>query len=389
MDDIYLDSRNVGDVEPPKKKKGILTRIRVFFKNPKKRLIFIIVTGIVLIAAAVTGYYFYMKNTSKGTDGTNPINKDFQVENPTYQAVLDGIMVANQEAASLHPLGIIIENHTDARPQAGLTSASIVYEAIAEGGITRFLALFGENEVDKAGPVRSARTYFVDWAHGYNAFLAHVGGNMDALDKIKAEHILDLDQFAYSKPYWREKGLRVSSEHTMFTSTEGLRAQANSNKYTTDNNFKVFNFKDDPKPDSAEFTALPASQTISINYGNANYNAAFSYDKATNSYLRSQAGKPHTDRVTGKQINPKNVIIMTVNRKSTVTRINEQGYIMDVIGEGKAQIFLDGKEIDGKWKKTSASEREIFYDSEGKEVTFNRGQFWISIISPELSVSVQ
>jgi hypothetical protein len=80
---------------------------------------------------------------------------------------------------------------------------------------------------------------------------------------------------------------------------------------------------------------------------------------------------------------------MTVNRKPTVTRINEQGYIMTTVGEGSAKIFLDGKEIDGTWKKSSKDQREKFYDATGAEVVFNRGQFWISIIPPDLSVTVK
>ena len=386
MDEVYLDARRVGDVEPPKRQKGLKAKIKAFFQNPRKRLIFIIISGLILILAAAAGYYFYMKNTDKVA--IENVEKDAA---PTlYQAPLDGVMITDVAASTRHPLGVIIENHTDARPQQGLTAASIVYEAIAEGGITRFLALYGTNTPDEVGPIRSMRTYFLNWAEGYEAYTAHVGGNIDALDQIRSDGALDLDQFRYSAPYGRKSGLGVSSEHTMFASVPKLYDQASANKYTTDNNFKVYAFKDDAAKDSAEYAALPESQSISINYGNPNYNVVFNYDKATNSYLRSMGGKPHSDRISKAQINPKNVIVMTVNRKATVTRINEHGYIMTTTGEGTARMFIDGKEIIGTWKKTSNSSREVFYDAAGKEITFNRGQFWISVISPDLpGITVQ
>lgn len=384
MEDIYFDSQRGDKAEELTQKKVSDSKFREFFKNPKKRLMLWIILGVVLIAAAGVGYYFYMKNTDKVA-----VDKSKKEAPKLYSAPLDGVMTTDVDATTRHPLGVIIENHTDARPQSGLISASIVYEAIAEGGITRFLAIYGTKLSEKVGPIRSARTYFVDWAHGYDAYLAHVGGNIDALDKIKAESILDLDQFRYPSAYWREKGLNVSSEHTMFASIPKLYDQAATDKYATSNDFAVFQFKDDPKPESPEYAAIPDSQTISIDYGNANYNVVFTYDKSTNSYKRSLAGTPHLDRETKEQISPKNVVVMIVDRKAIKTRINESGYEMTTVGEGVAKIFIDGKTIEGKWKKTAKDQREKFYDSTGAEIVFNRGQFWISVISPELKVTVE
>ena len=402
----------IKDIDPNNSKKGFgqklaefwnkfTYRIGEFFSNPKKRLIFIIVVGLVTIGAFGTGLYFLTGGRSQTTTLSDnkkdeeSIDKDKDLQ----EAPLDGLMVA-RDAASRHPLGIIVENHTDARPQAGLDKASIVYEAIAEGGITRFLAIFGTNEAEKVGPVRSARTYFVDWIHGYDGYFAHVGGNMDALDKIKSEKILDLDQFSYSSPYHREYKDGLATEHTMYTSTPELRTQAEKNGYSKANNFNVLRFKDDqPAAENANSDDLaddgdsvastPAdykgdTQRVSINFSQLSYNVYFEYDKKTNSYFRYLAGAPHKDQISKNQINPKNVIVMTMGRTATITRINEPGWSMDAVGSGKAMIYLDGREIEGSWKKTSASDREIFYDKDGNEITFNRGQFWISVVHPDI-----
>ena len=374
------DSDNVPP-EPNKETTPTGSKVSLWqkIKTPRGRLItLIVIFAIVLIGLVIYGIVAMRKPGTAPTATTKE-------EVTKVTAPLDGVMTTS-DVAQRHPLAIVVENHPDARPQVGLDKASIVYEAIAEGGITRFMALYGTSEADKVGPVRSARTFFVDWVLGYNAWLGHVGGNMDALDQIKADKVLDLDQFANSGPYWREPKKGLATEHTMYTTTAKLREQAAKNKLSTGNNFKVYAFKDDPVGAAKE--ALPAARKVAINFSTATYNVVYDYDKATNSYKRSMAGKPHNDQATGAQLNPKNVIVMTVERKSTVTRINENGYTMTTVGSGAAKIFLDGKTINGTWKKDSKTSREVFLDEAGKEITFNRGQFWICVIPPEGSVVV-
>lgn len=375
-----ISERQPGSVEAPKKM-TLKQRINAFFANPKKRLIFIIVLGVILIGLVGTGLYFmnHDKEAKKAAEKSPP-------KPILYQAPLDGVMT-DIDSSERHPLAIMVENHIDARPQAGINKASIIYEAIAEGGITRYMAMYGTYESDQVGPVRSARTYYIDWLRGYNAYYAHVGGNIDALDKIQTDKVLDLDQFANSAPYWRDTSARVASEHTMFVSTPKLRTVAAEKSYTVANNFTVYKFKDDPNANSIEGKALPEAQKISIDFGNATYNVVFDFDKKTDLYNRSVGNKADLDRLTSEQITAKNIVVMTVKRQSTVTRINEQGWNMDTVGEGAAKIYIDGKEILGKWKKNSATDREIFYDETGKEITFNRGKLWICVIPPEATVT--
>jgi len=363
-------------------------RFTEFFKNPKKRLIFIITMGVILIALFALGFYFLTHEDYQIFSDNNPLINEEEDTETLYEAVLDGVMT-DADSANKHPLAIMIENHTQARPQSGLIKASVVYEAMVEGGITRFMGVFGTNEAEVVGPVRSARPYYVDWAEGYDAYYAHVGGNATALDQIRADGVLDLNQFAYTAPYWRDRNLNVSSEHTVFTSTSKLRIQANENGYSTANNFNKYKFKDDPEEESDEAKTLPQSQKIIVDISSYNYNIYFEYNKENNSYKRFMANKTHNDRTSGDQITPKNIVIMTVSRTQHTTRINEHGWLMDDVGSGDATIFMDGKEIKGSWKKSSKSDREIFYDQDGKEVVFNRGQLWITVIPPDSSFSVE
>lgn len=387
------DSEDIITIKPGKA--SLKQRISDFFHNPKKRLIFIIISGVVLIAAFGVGFFYMNKpaTTTKTEDKTVSTKKaDSGVK---YYGILDGIET-DQASSIKHPLAIMVENHVDARPQSGLDKASIVYEAIAEGGITRFLALFGSKEADKVGPVRSARTYYVDWALGYNAYYAHVGGNYDALEQITADKVLNLDQFRYPASYWRDNSLKVSSEHTMFASTIKLREEAATQKYTTDNTFKTYKFKDATTLSAAttDTTTTPASAAtvankINVNFSSANYNVSFQYDAASNSYKRLLGGKVQLDRDDKAEIAPTNLIVMTVKRSPVVTKINEQGWHMDTVGEGDAKIFIEGKETDARWVKSSKTEREVFYDKNNAEITFDRGQFWICVIPPDSTTTFE
>lgn len=393
-----MDLDNDKDVITLKHKPRLGERISAFFANPKKRLWFIIISGIILIGAVGIGLYLMNRPVSIQT---NNEPKTKSMPEAKFYGLLDGIET-DEVSAIKHPLGIMVENHIDARPQAGLDKASLVYEAIAEGGITRFLALFGTHEADKVGPIRSARTYYVDWALGYNAWLSHVGGNYDALEQIAADQVLDLDQFKYPSSYWRDTKLKVSSEHTMFASTIKLREQASKLSYSDKNSFRVYKFKDSSAINTntsgttssattpaATTPAATAASNINVNFSSTNYNVVFKYDTASNSYKRYAGGSStvQKDRESKTEIAPTNLIVMTVKRAPTVTKINEQGWIMTTVGEGDAKIFIDGTEINAKWVKNSKTERETFYDLNNNEITFNRGQFWICVVPPDSTVT--
>src|SRR3990167_951299 len=184
----------------------------------------------------------------------------------TEKCPLDGDLHTKKAKDSLEkrrPLAVMIENHADARPQSGLTSADIVYEAVAEGGITRFMAIFYCNLSDtQVGPVRSARTYFLDWLSEYDALYAHVGGAntpgpADALSQIIKYGIKDLNQFSIGFPtFWRDYqrlGHPVATEHTMYSTTQKLWEiganrgwmEKDEDGISWDKNFTSWKFKDD------------------------------------------------------------------------------------------------------------------------------------------------
>jgi len=350
-------------------------------KQLRRKKIFTFIIALIFgLALGAAGFVVYKQYILKTPDGLPSLISRKTPKPETTRNPLDGTEV-EKSVANRHPLAIIIENHPEARPQAGLDKASIIYEAITEGGITRYLAVYGPRDADKVGPVRSLRTFFLDWACEYEAFLAHVGGNIDALDRIPVESVLDLDQFRYGdRAYWREPERGKAIEHTMYTSTPKLYQIAEKNNWDMKGNFESFHFLNSPS-----YQSEPGlNQKITIDFSSPSYKVSYEYNPTTNNYLRFLAGYPHKDALTGNQLAPTNLIIQSVERHPGLTRINEDSWTFETIGEGKAKIFYGGQEIEATWKKPDLKARTKFYDSSGEEIKFLPGQFWYEIVPPEV-----
>lgn len=340
-------------------------------KNKKVMIALLIILGVLILG--FIGYVIYNRYFAKEkTTATVNVKKSDKIANG-----LDGTLVS-PDLANRHTLAIVIENHPEARPQVGLDKASIVYEAISEGGITRFLALYGPYNADKVGPVRSARTYFIDWLSEFNAFFAHCGGNLDALDKVKADNILDLDQFAVGDAaYWREPKAGIASEHTLFTSTDKLYNVAKEKNWSQTADFQAYKFLKTQ-------TSGTAAGKVTIDFSSASYKVDWTFDSTTSNYLRSLGGIAHKDADSAEQLSAKTIIIQSVERREATTAINENGWAMTAIGTGKAIIISNGTKTDATWKKDSRTARTIFYDAQNQEIQYLPGKFWIEITPPDI-----
>ncbi len=337
----------------------------------------------------------------------------------TEACPLNGAMYTKSEQeiwSSRRPLGVMIENHEESRPQSGLNFADVVYEALAEGGISRFLAVYycgAAGDDVEVGPVRSARTYFLDWVseYGHNPLYGHVGGancnretgsgcangaRADAQGQIQRYgwgFYNDIDGLYMGLPVFRRdnrlekySGRSIAVEHTMYSSTdkfynEGAKrglTSVDSKGVAWNESFVPWKFKED------EPVGTPTAGTISYvfweQFSNL-YAADWKYDQATNSYLRSNGGKAHLDLNTEEQISAK-VVILQVMQES---RAND-GYegnlhlLYTNKGSGKAMIFQDGEMLEGTWRKKDRTDRTVFFDRSGREIELNRGKIWISTI---------
>lgn len=328
--------------------------------------------AVLIIVASITAWAIM-------SQPKQPVGNTFIAVKPQpviYYSPLTGVKVANQAATKQAVTAIMIENSPDARPQSGLKSAGIVYEAIAEGGITRFLTLFQEAKPQLIGPVRSVRAYYVDWLAPYQASVAHVGGSYAALQTVRNGKFRDIDEFFNGAYYWRATDRYAP--HNVYTSFAKLDALNKSKGYKT-SSFTGF-LRADGKP-AAKFTAT----SVDINISGPLYNTHYAYDAKSNTYKRFyQGGVPHMDREKG-QISPSVVIAMHV-QESTVF---EDGYRQDIIttGSGKATVFQNGTAVNVTWKKAAQFQPLQLIDASGKPFALDRGQTWIAAVPAEGSVS--
>lgn len=386
--------------------------------NLQKSLVVSILSLVLFISFTGVSYSFFSKNSGleKTTSVSTalPSTTSSLAENPsepkTEVCPLNGSLhtkEAKDAWEKRRPLAVMIENHTDARPQSGLSSADIVYEAVAEGGITRFMALFYCNMGDvQVGPVRSARTYFLDWLSEYNALYAHVGGAntpgpANALGQIIQYGIKDLNQFSIGFPtFWRDYqrfGHPVATEHTMYSTTQKLWdvgakrewTNVDENGISWDTNFTPWNFKDDA-PVGATDTGVNVARKINVDFWQSysDYSVTWDYDPTCNCYKRSNGGAVHIDMDNKQQLSAKNIVV----QKEQESHAND-GYENNVhllyktIGSGKALIFQDGKVIEGTWNKKSRTARTVYRDDQGKELSFDRGVIWIETVPEGANVS--
>jgi len=385
-----------------------------------KKTIFTILGGVVLYLLSTAVSYAGFRYLNQPTEIDTPISpvnetkSGFRVDlsaPKTEKCPLNGGMFTKDERKiweQRRPLTVMIENHFDSRPQSGLSLADVVYEAIAEGGITRFLAVFycgaSAQEVT-IGPVRSARTYFLDFASEYGDYplYAHVGGaNLpgpaNALGQIADYGWLkkknDLNQFAIGFPvFWRDYeriGHPVATEHTMYSTTDklwevahkrGLDAQdSEGNRW--DKNFVSWKFKQEtPLDKRGEVSKIE----FDFWQGYKDYSVTWEYDRQTNTYKRFNGGQPHKDLNNDQQLTAKVVIVQFMEEKGPIDELKHMLY--KTIGKGKALIFQDGQVIEGNWAKTKRQDRTKFTDSKGKEVELNGGQIWIEILPTGRQVS--
>jgi hypothetical protein len=358
-------------------KHGLWARLGDFVDAHKKITVGLISGMVLLAGAAITSAFVYAQPQPQATAQPTQTEEKQPAAKPKYYSPLTGLEVPDQATTKRQVTAIMIENSTAARPQSGIQPAGVVFEAIAEGGITRFLTLHQEDRPGLIGPVRSLRPYYIDWLAPFDAAVAHIGGSANALKEIRNGTYKDIDQFFNAQAYWRATD-RVSP-HNVYTSFDRLD-DLNKKKGNTSSDFKPWPRKIDRAVKS------PTAKDISITVSGPIYNVAYAYDKAGNKYLRSVGGAAHNDREAGR-IAPKVVIALKV----PTHRGFEDGYReqMTTSGSNTAYIFQDGIALEGLWRKPTAREQIEFYDKAGKPIALNAGQVWVTVIAPEKAVSWQ
>lgn len=348
-------------------------KVNFWIKTHKKAVIIGVPIVIILISGLIVGMIRYIIPPENTIVITTPEKKE--PPKPILVASLLNGTLVSPEAKNSHVIAVMIENSSAARPQVGLTSADVVYEAVTEGGITRFMALYSQKYPEKSGPIRSARSFFIDWHSEFDAFYVHAGGSPTALSRISVYGIKDYPH-SNDGTYKREPIAGVASEHTLFADISKIFTNSITKKgWPATYDFSSWKFKDPEK-------TVALGGTLSINFSSPNYAVIWEYDKTANTFSRKMAGVAHKDRLTGEQITAETVIVMTVKNSPNAPYANgkQSEWTMDTIGSGNASVFIDGKQIRGTWEKPSRKERTRFFNETDVEITLNRGNIWVEVI---------
>ncbi len=355
---------------PPKTK----SKFKIKFKWPPNKKEWAISASIIIFGAIIIAYFINHSGPKPVVNATASHPRVKVPPKPTIvPSTLSGLPV-DPSVNNTPVTGVMIENSIYARPQSGLGQAGVVFEAIAEGGITRFLALFQDTAPGSLGPIRSVRPYYEQWALGFDASLAHVGGSPEALADMKAWHVKDLDQFSSSGSYTRISSR--SAPHNVYTSVSRLNTLEAAKGFNTVN-FKGFVRK------KALPLKTPTNVNIDISISGPLYAVHYSYDPKTNTYLRNEAGSPHIDANSNTQISPTVVIALVIPYSLEADHYHSD---YGVIGSGQAYIFQDGGVTVGNWSKTSSATQITFTDQASKPIKLDPGQTWVTAISHSTDV---
>ncbi len=305
-----------------------------------------------------------------------------------YKSALTGLPVEDEAAQNRRPVAIMINNIKKALPQYGISNAGIVFEALAEGGITRLLAVFDDvSGISQIGTIRSARPYYLDFAQSVDAVYVHIGGSPEAYSQIKSRNMdsYDLIEGRYNSMYWRDKARIQQSgyEHSVFTSGERIMAQIEKDnvRMTRDSGYKsAFNFSDDADYSGTDATKITA---VFSSYKTGTY----TYDKANGFYRIGQYGTSHTDALSGVQLAFKNIFILRMN--SYVIKGDTAGRLrFDSTGSGTGKYFVNGTATDITWKRDGKSSPFKLYTTDGKELPVVPGDNYIAIVPLDADVTV-
>ncbi len=348
----------------------------------KKVKILIFIAIIVVIAVGVVFAKKYLNNNSDV-----PVNGEEGVKEEIKKEVKKLKIV--DETSKSRPYAVMINNNHAAWPQCGVQDAYLVYEIIAEGGITRMMALYKDQDTAKIGSIRSARHYFIDYVEENDAIFVHWGGSPQAYSRISSSRIDDLDGIALEgSVFFRDKTLNRAYEHTGFTSMTNVKEYADKKGYTRDTNKDLLlNYSID-EIDMENLEGALVANSVDLKYSNY-HTTSYEYDEETKLYKRSMSNTANVDLVTGEQYTAKNIIIYTVQNYTLNDGDNKGRQDINNIGSGNGYYVSGGFYIPITWEKKSHTDQTVYKYMDGTELKVNDGNTFIQICPKNAVITIE
>ncbi len=308
-----------------------------------------------------------------------------------YQNPLNGQPMA--EPYTGRPVAVMLNNIRAAMPQHGVSQADILYEVLAEGGITRCMGIFSDiTQVSQVGSIRSARKYYVDLARGYHALFVHFGGSNEATNYLKNIGWNELDGMVGGTKYFFRDQNRISagyaSEHTWFADGKKLLAYAKDKGYATQEPAdKAYGMQFD---DDAVIVGTPAEKAVVYfnmggRPGGSTKSTGFTYHADTGLYFASQHGGDYIDGNTKEAISFRNVLVLR-----TANSLQSDGYLMNVatVGSGKGTFLCNGQAVPILWSRASEDAPFTYTLENGSPLTFGVGATYIAVVPTNATLEI-
>ena len=350
-------------------------------KNKDIIILISVLAVLIIIAGGILIYKIITNNETIETGENTEVNTE-NTEDETLVVQQKEIQIFNGDS---RPIAVMIDNHSGAWPQANLNQAYIVYEIIVEGGETRLMALFKGKDLEKIGPVRSSRHYFLDYALENDAIYVHYGWSPQAQSDITKYGVNNINGISESSSsFWRVKD--KASPHNVLTSTEKILQIAERKNYaTTSKKESVLNYVADEIELNSE-EALVAKE-VTIPHSTLQ-TVKYEYDEETKNYTRYARGKLQKDYVTGEAITTKNIIITFCDNYDLTDSENKGRQGLKNIGTFDGYYITNGKAIKIKCTKSARDEQTVYKDLQGNEINVNDGNTFINICPRDADVEI-
>lgn len=301
---------------------------------------------------------------------------------------LTGMPVSDKQLLQRPPIAVKISNSPAVRPQSGLQTADVVFEHLAEGGVTRYTAIFQSQDVERIGSVRSARMIDLEIPAMFQCPLIYSGASSEVTRMIEESDFAEraLSDWFGDPVFYRVPITGLAYEHTLFTDTKIIWDLAKKKGWFSERDWRGMRF--DPNPPTGGQAATSMFIPYSSYYSNVNWD----YDAARGEYLHSILKEPHLDRLTGEQIGADNVVILYVNHVETLVVEDELGsrsIQIQLWGEGKATVFRDGKAWNVTWRRTNRPDPLTLIGADGQLFPLKPGNTWFNTVPLEMNVTVK
>lgn len=348
-------------------------------KGKNKLIIFLLL--LILIAGAALAVKIIMDNQTQEQDAESTANNEEEVLNVEIEKEVPKVKTF---AGTDRPIAVMIDNNNQAWPQAGLNQAYMVYEIIVEGGETRLMALFKGQDVEKVGPVRSARHYFIDYVMENDAIYAHYGWSPQAESDVTRFGISNLNGITESTDvFWRVND--KYAPHNAVASTASLLTRAEAKGYrTTSNKKSVLNYT----TDEVELEDGVVANLVTIPHSYLQV-VSYEYDENSKVYTRSARNKVQTDWDSGEPVTTKNIIITFCNNYTLDDGEDKGRQGLYNIGTFDGYYITNGKAIEIKCIKEDRESQTVYQDLEGNEIKVNDGNTFVHICPKDAEVEIK